>query len=108
MQRQSALARPSHISGSQGRSAPSTQSVAARLVENRAEWEAATALDESTTHIVEVLQDLTMEGNVMADGGRGQMALLSAQGGALTPSLRSNCQCYGQLAECPPHHQLVR
>lgn len=64
-------ARPSNMAGAQGRTAPSAQSLAARLLDKRAELEAVTNLDETTAEIVKVLVDLASEGNVMADGGRG-------------------------------------
>ncbi|KAG8880597.1 hypothetical protein FRB97_009522 [Tulasnella sp. 331] len=62
--------RPSNMAGAQGRAAPSAQSLAARLLDKRAELEAVTNLDETTAEIVKVLVDLAKEGNVMADGGR--------------------------------------
>ncbi|KAG9005014.1 hypothetical protein FRB94_001904 [Tulasnella sp. JGI-2019a] len=62
--------RQSQMGAAPGRSAPSAQSLATRLLDKRAELEAVTNLDETTAEVVKVLVDLAKEGNIMADGGR--------------------------------------
>lgn len=67
--------RPSHIGGPGGaRQAPS-QPITLRLVEKSQEWEAIAALDETTQEIMKDLRDLAAQGNIMADGGRGEVKL---------------------------------
>lgn len=55
-----------------GRAASSAQSATLRLLEKRQEWEAIAALDEATEEIVKSLEQLAAQGNIMADGGRGE------------------------------------
>jgi len=73
MNRPSTLsARPSTINGGSGtsRAAQGSNAVAARILEKRQEWEAVNALEQTTTEIKTLLENLANQANIMADGGQ--------------------------------------
>lgn len=91
-----------------GRVTSSTQSATLRLLEKRQEWEAIAALDETTEEIVKSLEQLAAQGNIMADGGRGE------SDGHWCPALSSSNRPFSrgvsheQLAQRSKGHQLIR